>query len=149
MISFREERYARTFPIPVNGTLVVGVAAVLFVGVVYGDGAAVRVGVEQEERLEVIFDAFADHVFPPGANLQQTDDGQQVFLATRAPSGTPLQYWCLPRLHSTKEEQVLGRNCVFWGTGSTPVGFLRGCKYNQKKAAWVSVTETSFHSSLI
>lgn len=86
-----------------------GVAAVLFVGVVYDNGAAVRVGVEQEERLEVIFDAFADHIFPPGANLQQTDDGQQVFLATRVSSGTPLQYPCLSRLHGTKEEQVLGR----------------------------------------
>lgn len=70
-------RCARTFRIPVDGALVVGVAAVLFGGFVYGDGAALRVGVEQEERLEVISDAFADHVFPPGANLQETDDGQQ------------------------------------------------------------------------
>lgn len=67
---------ARTFPVPVDGALVTGVAAGLFVGVVCGDGAAVRVGVEQEERLEVVLDAFADHVFPPGANLQQTDEGQ-------------------------------------------------------------------------
>lgn len=76
-----------TFPIPVNGALVVGVAAVLFGGFVYGDGAALRVGVEQEERLEVIFDAFADHVFPPGANLQKTDDGQQDFF------GSPSPFW--------------------------------------------------------
>lgn len=54
-----------------------GGAAGLLGGFVYGDGAAVRVGVEQEQRLEVIFDAFADHVFPPGANLQETDDGQR------------------------------------------------------------------------
>lgn len=73
-VSFRG---ARTFPVAVDGALVMGVAAGLLGGFVYGDGAAVRVGVEQEQRLEVIFDAFADHVFPPGANLQETDDGQR------------------------------------------------------------------------
>lgn len=73
----------------------------------------------------MIFDAFADHVFPPGANLQQTDDGQQVFLATRVPSGTPLQYRCLSHLPGTKEEQALGKTLnVFWGTGSRAVGFI-------------------------
>lgn len=50
----------------------VGVAAGLLVGVIHGDGAALRVGVEQQQRLEVIFDAFADHVLPAGADLQQT-----------------------------------------------------------------------------
>lgn len=81
-----------------------GVAAGLFGGFVHGDGAALRVGVEEEERLEVVFDAFADHVFPPGANLQKTDDGQQVLF------GSPSPFWasaapesCL--LH-TEEETV-------------------------------------------
>lgn len=50
----------------------VGVAAGRLVGVVHGDGAALRVGVEEQQRLEVIFDAFADHVLPAGADLQQT-----------------------------------------------------------------------------
>lgn len=45
--------------------------AVLFHSVLHHDCAAVWVGVEEEERLEVIFDTFADHVFPPGANLLQ------------------------------------------------------------------------------
>lgn len=89
-----------------------GVAAVLFGGVVDGDGAAVWVGVEQEERLEVFFDAFADHVFPPGANLQKTDDGQQVFLANTVPSGTPLQSPCLSCLQGTKEGDVSKTECL-------------------------------------
>lgn len=61
----------RTSRLAVDGALVVRVAAVLFGGIFGGDGAAVRFGVEEEERLEVFFDAFADHVFPPGADLQR------------------------------------------------------------------------------
>lgn len=114
-----------------------GVAAVLFVGVIYGDGAAVRVGVEQEERLEVIFDAFADHVFPPGANLQQRDNGQQVFLATTVPSGTPLQYRCLSRLHGRKDEQVLGRNQMCFGRQKVNLWDFYACaNITRKKQLW-------------
>lgn len=46
-------------------------AAVLARGVFCCDGTAVRVGVEEQERLEMTFDAFGDHVFPPGADLKQ------------------------------------------------------------------------------
>lgn len=64
-------RFGRTLRFPVDRRLVVRLAEVLLGDIFRGDGAAVRVGVEEEERLEVIFDALADHVFPPGADLQQ------------------------------------------------------------------------------
>lgn len=60
-----------TSRLAVDRALIVRVAAVLFGGIFSGDGAAVRFGVEEEERLEVFFDAFADHIFPPGADLQR------------------------------------------------------------------------------
>lgn len=91
-----------------------GVAAVLFGGVVYSNGTAVRVGVEQEERLEVIFDAFADHVFPPGANLQKTDDGQQVFLATKSLLGLRCST-SVRRVCTAPRRNKFATLNVFWG----------------------------------
>lgn len=46
-------------------------AAVLFWSIICGDSTPVWVGIKEEERLEVTFDTFGDHVFPPGADLQQ------------------------------------------------------------------------------
>lgn len=60
-----------TFHFSIDGGLVVRLAAVRSWRIVSGDSAAIRVGVKEQERLEVIFDAFADNVFPPGADLPQ------------------------------------------------------------------------------
>ncbi len=52
-------------------------AVVLFRGIVCSDRTSVWIGVKEEERLEVIFDTFADHIFPPGADLQQKTEGRE------------------------------------------------------------------------
>lgn len=60
-----------TLHLPIGRGLIVRLAAVLFQGIFRGDGAAIRIGVEEKERLEMFFHTLADHIFPPGANLQQ------------------------------------------------------------------------------
>lgn len=60
-----------TLHISVGRALTVRAAAVLFQGIFRRDGATFGVGVEEEERLEMLFETLADHIFPPGANLQQ------------------------------------------------------------------------------
>lgn len=62
---------ATTLHFSIDWGLVVGLAAVLSRDIFCIDGTPIRVGVKKEKRLEVTFDAFADHIFPPGANLQQ------------------------------------------------------------------------------
>lgn len=64
--------------------LVVRLAAVLSWGIICSDSAPIGVGVKEEERLEVTFDTFADHIFPPGADLQQKDKGKPVNAHARA-----------------------------------------------------------------
>lgn len=82
----------------------------------------------------MIFDAFADHVFPPGANLQQTDDGQQVFFGNQRAfwdsSAAPVSVAFARHKGGTS----FGKNLnVFWGTGSTPVGFSRATGTRKKQ----------------
>ena len=60
-----------TLHVSVDGGLVGGLAAVWSRGIVCGDRTPIGVSVKQKERLEVTFDTFADHIFPPGADLQQ------------------------------------------------------------------------------
>lgn len=60
-----------TLHLSIGRALTVRPAAVLFQGIFRGDGATFGVGVEEEERLEMFFETLADHIFPPGANLQQ------------------------------------------------------------------------------
>ena len=67
-----------TLGLPVDGGLVVGLAAVGPRDLVHGDGTAVGVGVEEEQWLEVTFDALSDHVLPPGADLTRRVKTQQA-----------------------------------------------------------------------
>lgn len=111
-----------------------GVAALLLV---HGNGAAVRVGIEQEERLEVVFDAFADHIFPPGADLQQTGDGQQVFWGGFFQPERLLGPR-LPRLLGPKGETGLREeNRGVSGQRTSACGILF-YRYNREKSSLVS-----------
>lgn len=68
---FKQFLFSNTLYFSINRGLVVRLAAVLSWGIVCGDSTAIRVGVKKEKRLEVIFNTFADHIFPPGADLQK------------------------------------------------------------------------------
>lgn len=57
--------------ISIDRGLVVELAAGLSRDVFCVNGTTIGVGVKKEERLEVTFYTFADHIFPPGANLQR------------------------------------------------------------------------------
>lgn len=69
---------ASTLCFSIDKSLVVGLGAGLSRDIFCVNGTTIRVGVKKEERLEVTFDTFANHIFPLGANLQRNTKGKVV-----------------------------------------------------------------------
>lgn len=61
-----------TCPFPTEGGVITGPHGGLSGGVLIGHCGTIRVGIEQEEWLEVAPDTFRCHIFPLGANLENT-----------------------------------------------------------------------------
>ena len=70
-----------TCGVSIGGVLVMapGAGGSLLGGVIGDNGAPIRVGVEQQQRLEVAFNALSHHVLPPGAHLTRHTQKQSGY----------------------------------------------------------------------